>query len=117
MSQSEKQIVESIRAQYSERNTTKLDELKALHKAVSRPAKIFAYIFGVLGALILGIGMCLAMPKVVEGYMILGIAVGIVGIIMVSVNYSVYKAILCSRKSKYSKVIFELSEEILDSNK
>lgn len=117
MSQSEKQIVESIRAQYTERNLTKLDELKALHKAVSRPANIFAYIFGVLGALILGVGMCLAMPEVVEGYMILGIAVGIVGIIMVSVNYTIYKAILNSRKSKYSKMIFELSEEILENTK
>ncbi len=117
MSQSEKQIVESIREQYTERNLTKLDELRALHKSVRRPANVFAYIFGVLGALILGIGMCLAMPEVVEGYMIFGIVVGIVGIIMVSVNYPIYKAILNSRKSKYSKTIFELSEEILGSDK
>lgn len=117
MSQSEKQIVESIRAHYTARDVSKLDELRALHKAIRRPANIFAYVFGILGALILGTGMCLAMPEVIEGYMIIGIAVGIVGIIMVSVNYPIYKAILTRRKNRYSALIFDLSDEILGNSK
>ena len=113
MSNNEKQFVENIRKGYEEKKTTKLDELKALDRRTKRPAQIFAYIFGSIGALVLGSGMCLAMPEVIEGYMPLGIGVGIVGIIMVSVNYFLYKSILSSRKRKASREIFRLSNEIL----
>lgn len=113
MSNNERQLVENIRKGYEEKKTTKLDELKELDKRTKRPAQIFAYVFGSLGALVLGGGMCLAMPEVIEGYMPLGIGVGIVGIIMVSVNYFLYKSILASRKRKASSEIFRLSNEIL----
>lgn len=113
MNTNEKQFAEKIRHDYEEKTTTKLDELKALDRQTRRPAEVFAYIFGTLGSLVLGSGMCLAMPEVIEGYMPLGIAVGIVGIIMVSVNYPIYKAILGSRKRKASGKIMKLSGEIL----
>ena len=114
MSNTERQFVENIRKGYEEKKTTKLDELKALDRRTKRPAQIFAYIFGSLGALVLGGGMCLAMPEVIEGYMPLGICIGIVGIIMASVNYPIYKAILNSRKRKVSDEIMRISNEILD---
>ena len=116
MSQKERETVEKIRSQYTETKRTKLDELKEIHKSVKRPADIFAYIFGSIGALVLGGGMCLAMPEVVEGYMIPGIIIGIFGIVMVSANYFIYKAILNSRKKKYSNMIFELSNDILNED-
>ena len=75
--------VEHIREQYAEKRVTKFDELKALDKRVKRPAEIFAYTFGVVGALVLGTGMCLAM-KVIGDMMALGIVIGVVGIGMVS---------------------------------
>ncbi|MDE5911906.1 MAG: dihydropteridine reductase [Clostridia bacterium] len=103
--------VNKIRDSYCEKPVTKLDELKSLDKKVKRPAKIFAYIFGVIGALVLGTGMCLAM-KVLGDLMALGIVVGVVGIIMVSINHLIYKQILKKRKSKYCRKILELSEEI-----
>ena len=113
MSQTEKQIVESIRSQYKTKEISKLDELKAIHKSVKRPADIFAYVFGTVGSLVLGAGMCLAMPKVIEGFMIQGIIIGLLGIAMVSANYFIHRAILNFRKNKYSDRIFKLSEEIL----
>ena len=69
------QIVEKIQNDYTEKQTTKLDELVALDKRVKKPAQIFAYIFGTIGALILGTGMCLAMEIIGES-MIAGIAIG-----------------------------------------
>ncbi|MDE6473702.1 MAG: dihydropteridine reductase [Clostridia bacterium] len=105
-------IVNKIRDSYCEKPVTKLDELKSLDKKVKRPAMIFAYIFGVIGALVLGTGMCLAM-KVIADLMALGIVVGVVGIIMVSINYPIYKQMLKKRKSKYCRKILELSEEIV----
>lgn len=113
MSNNEKILVEKIRSRYEEQKITKLDKLKALDKRAKRPAETLAYIFGSVGALVLGSGMCLCMPEVIEGYMPLGICVGFVGILMVSVNYLMYKAHLKARRRKVSSEILKLSDEIL----
>lgn len=113
MSKNEKQLVEKIRQSYEEKTETKLDKLKEMDRRVKRPAQIFAYVFGSIGALVLGGGMCLAMPEVIEGYMPLGIGIGVVGIIMLSVNYLIYKSHLAARKRKASAEILALSGEIL----
>lgn len=108
------QIVEKIQNDYTEKQTTKLDELVALDKRVKKPAQIFAYIFGTIGALILGTGMCLAMEIIGES-MIAGIAIGLVGIGMVSVNYLLYKKLLKKSKDKHADKVLALSNEILQS--
>ncbi len=114
MTTMENKQVESIKAQYAPKTANKLDELKALDKKVHRPAQIFAYTFGILGALVLGLGMCLAM-KVIGDMMVLGIGVGVLGIVMVSSNYHLYSGYLKSRKQKYAKAVFELSDSILNA--
>ena len=113
MSNNEREIVEKIRTRYEEKEITKLDRLKSLDKSTRRPAEVFAYIFGSIGALVMGSGMCLCMPEVIEGYMPLGIGIGLVGILMVSINYFVFKSHLRARKRKASAEIFRLSNEIL----
>lgn len=104
--------VQKIREQYTEKKQTKFDELRELDTKVKRPAEVFAYTFGSIGALVLGTGMCLAM-KVIGNMMPLGIVVGVIGIGMVSVTYSLYQGFLKARKKKYSKQIFELSDSLL----
>lgn len=111
--QNVKEAVEKIRHQYTGREESKLEELKKLDAKVKRPAKIFAYVFGILGALILGTGMCLAM-KIIGDLMPLGIIVGVVGIAMVSINYILYKAIVAAGKKKYSAQILSMSDELLN---
>ena len=72
--------------------------------------------FGIVGALVLGLGMCLAMKVIfasISYMMFVGIAVGLVGILMVSVNYFWYKNILASRKKKYAPRILALADELL----
>ena len=113
MSNEQIKEVARIRADYEEKKTNPIDELKALDKRVKAPASIFAYTFGIIGSLILGTGMCLAMPSVIEGFMPLGIAIGVVGIAAVSANYFIYKRILEHNKRKHASEIFRLSGEIL----
>ena len=96
----EKKIAEQIRAQYEVKDASRLDELKKLDGKVKTPCGIFAYSFGTVGALVLGVGMCLAM-KVIGDLMALGVAVGLVGIAMVSLTYPLYARMLKSRKKKY----------------
>ncbi len=109
--------IEKIRASYSPKEITKLDELKKLDRKVKRPAEIFAYVFGSISSLVLGTGMSLAM-KVIgatnPNAMILGISIGLMGILLVSINYPFYKSILNRRKKRYAKQIFELSDSLLN---
>jgi hypothetical protein len=43
-----------------------------------------------------------------------GIVVGLIGILLVSVNYPLYKKILNKRKKKYADKIFALSDQLLN---
>ena len=113
MEKNDKFIAQKLHTEYSEKKSTDVDKLCALDNKVKIPASVFAYTFGIIGALILGTGMCFAM-KVIGNIMAVGIVIGVLGIAMVSVNYPIYKAILKSRKAKYSKEILELSEKIIN---
>ena len=105
-------IARKIRTQYTEKENTTLDELKGLDRKVKRPATVFGYIFGTVGALVLGAGMSLAM-EVIGNSMLLGIGVGLIGILMVAVNYPLYQSILGKRRKKYAKEIIKLSDKIM----
>ena len=107
-----KKEVEQIRAQYTGKTVSKMDELKALDRKVKLPAEIFGYSFGIAGSLVLGTGMCLAMG-VIGSSMPLGIVIGVLGIGLVTANYFLYKAILNSRKKKYAEQVLALSDSIL----
>ena len=90
INQNEIAFAEKLKKEYSSnsKELTKLDQLKALDKKVKKPATIFSYIFGCIGSLILGVGMCLAM-KIIGGttpLMIVGIVVGIIGRIVSSLS-------------------------------
>ena len=117
MSESQVKYIQKIRNEYSERKVTKLDELKALNERVEKPAKLFAYVFGAVGALILGTGMSLAMKAIGTGLtfaMPLGITIGVVGLAMVSANYFLYEKLLSGRKKKYANQVLSLTDELLN---
>ena len=111
-------IVQKIRTQYTERQHTELDELKALDAKVKKPANVFAYTYGTAGAVVMGAGMSLVMTDIgamigLTAAMAPGIAVGIVGLGMALSTYPIYKKILNSRKKKFALQIMELSEKLM----
>ena len=111
-------LVQKIRTQYTEKQHTKLDALKELDAKVKLPANVFAYIFGSLGAIVMGSVMSLIMADIgsvigVGNPMAPGIAIGIAGMVIALVNYPVYKAILGSRRKKYAPEIMKLSDSIM----
>ena len=114
-------MAQRIRSQYMGKQSSTLDELRKLDKRVKLPANVFAYIFGSISAIIMGAGMSLVMTDIAEfiglaNNMPLGIAIGIIGMILAIVNYPIYKGILNSRKKKFSAAIFSLSEKIMSEN-
>ena len=120
MNNNDKQfIVENIRAQYMEKESTELDALHELDAKVKRPANVFAYTFGSISAIIMGAGMSLVMTDIgatigISSALVPGIAIGIVGLCMALLTYPMYKGILNMRKKKYGAEIISLSDKILN---
>ena len=115
----DKIYAEAIVNEYSKKNASKVVALKKLDRAAKRPAQIFTYSFGIIAALVAGVGMCLSMKVIGDGstaMMILGIAVGIIGFIGAGVNYPIYNRILQKSKEKYAGDIIRLASEIANEN-
>ena len=112
----DKIIAESIAKDYAPKESSKLVALKKLDNKAKLPATIFTYTWGIVSALVFGTGMCLSMQVIGSGLagMVLGIAVGIVGMIGCGVNYPIYKKMLEKGKAKYAYEIVQLAREIAD---
>ena len=111
-------LVQKIRTQYTEKQHTELDALKALDAKVKKPANVFAYIYGALSAIVMGAGMSLVMTEIgatvgLTNPMVPGIIIGVVGLGMALTTYPIYKKLLSSRKKKYAGEILKLSEKIM----
>ena len=112
----DKIIAESIAKDYAPKESSKLIALKKLDNKAKLPATIFTYSWGIVSALVFGTGMCLSMQVIGNGLtgMVLGIAVGIIGLIGCGVNYPIYKKMLEKGKAKYAYEIVQLAREIAD---
>ncbi len=110
----DKIFAEAIANEYAPKNASKVLALKKLDRKAKRKANVFAYTFGTLMALVLGVGLCLSMGVLGAGsaMMTVGIVVGAVGLIGVGVNYPVYRRLLESGKNKYAFEIVQLAKEI-----
>lgn len=90
----DKIYAQNIASEYAPKDDSKIVALKKLDKKAKLPAEIFTYSFGIIGALVLGVGMCLSMKIIGDQSTlmeILGIIIGLIGIVMVGVNYPIYK--------------------------
>ena len=110
-------VVEKIRSQYTEQEHTDLDALKALDAKVKRPANVFGYTYGSIGAIVMGAGMSLVMTDIgaklgMKETLIPGIVIGVVGLVMVLSSYPIHRKILNFRKKKHATKIMELSDRI-----
>lgn len=115
----DKTYAEKLASEYAVKEQSKVTALKKLDAKVKLPATIFTYTFGIFFTLVLGVGLCLAMNVIGNKdalSMTLGIIIGIVGILGVSINYPIYKRILASSKKKYASDVMKLAEEIIEEN-
>lgn len=111
-------LVQKIRSQYTEKEHTELDALKALDAKVRRPVTIFAYAFGTISALIMGSGMSLVMTDIgaalgLSGVMVPGVIAGVIGLALALINYPIYKKLLACRRQKYAPELLKLADELL----
>ena len=121
MRKDQEAVVQKIRSQYTTHEPDALSELKSLDAKVKKPALVFAYVFGTIGALIMGLGMSFVMTDLgkmlyIEEPLMMGVAVGLVGMFMVLLTGPIYKKIWTKRKNKYAAKILELSETMMEEN-
>ena len=106
---------EQIANEYAPKEESKVKALKKLDAKAKLPAIIFTYVFGIVSALLLGTGMCFCMGVLGNNsivFMILGIAIGSIGIIGASINYYLYSKFLNKQKRKYASDILNLAKQI-----
>ncbi len=113
----DKIFAEAIANEYAPKDTSKVVALRKLDKKAKLPSEIFAYTFGITSSLIMGTGMCLSMKVIgsgTTGSMVIGIIIGIIGLVLMGINYPIYKKIREKGKQKYAFEIMQLAKEISD---
>ena len=95
-------------------------QLRRLDAGVKQKAQAVSLVFGVIGALILGMGMSLAMTDIGKMIglaggmaMLVGILIGIVGIVLISVAYPIYNSIIKKEREKIAPEIIRLTDELM----
>lgn len=114
----ENKEIEEIRKKYLPQEESKLDELKRLDSTVQNSGIMQSLCAGVGGALIFGLGMCLAMEVIGGGILLIafGVILDIVGIVGMLGAYPVYQKILADTKERLAPRIIELANELSVKN-
>ena len=121
-SATEQAELKRIRDKYTPPTETedKMERLRRLVASVTQKAQVVALIFGIIGALILGIGMSLCMSDFAEILgshrdmaMAIGIPVGLVGGVLAALAYPMYNLIVKRERKKIAPEIIRLTDELM----
>ena len=104
--------IERIRRKYMPKEADELAELKRMDAEVTRPGTTVAIALGIVGTLIFGAGMSMALVWT-ETMLVPGILIGIVGFAMLGIAYPVYAKITAKQREKLAPQILELSERLM----
>lgn len=94
-----------------------MDQLRRIDSRVTQKAQAWAIAVGVIGTLIMGAGMSIAMTDL-TGFvggtaMIVGIPVGVVGMLLVGAAYPIYRYILKKERKRVAPEILRLTDELM----
>ena len=106
--------VESIRRKYMPHEESKLERLKRLDLRVQMAGTIESLCFGIVGALVFGIGMCFFLD-VFAGAAWLTALLMVLGAVIMIPAYPIYRRIARKTKKDLTPEILRLSEEIMKS--
>ena len=94
-----------------------MQQLRALHAVPTRKAQTASLVVGILGALIMGTGMSLAMTEIGAALgdwaMALGIGIGLAGMVLVVLAYPLYNRVLRKWREKIAPQILQLTDDLL----
>ena len=108
--------VESIRRKYMPREESKLERLKKLDLRIQMAGTIESLCFGIVGALVFGIGMCFFLNVFAGGAWLTALLMVLGAVIMIPA-YPIYRRITRKTKAELTPEILRLSEEIIKFKK
>lgn len=113
-SAADQEELKRIRKKYAPEEEDKWERLRALDASVTDTAQLVSLIVGILSALVLGVGMCCVMVWGDSiGMIVLGIAVGLVGLAGVALAYPLYLKIMRRRRDLVAPEILRLTDELM----
>ena len=109
--------IKNIRKKYATPEDDKMEQLRKLDRQVTQKAQAWAIVLGVIGTLILGTGMSLAMTEL-SGFlggtaMFVGIPIGLIGIVLVALAYPAYNRVLKKERQRIAPEILRLTDELM----
>lgn len=111
-SASQQSEIKKIREKYIPKEENKMEQLRRLDESATKPGIIAALIVGIIGALIMGTGMCCCM--VWAGvWFVPGIIIGIVGMAVAECAYPLYSHITKKRREKLAPEVMRLTDELM----
>ena len=109
--------IEAIRKKYLPKEEDKMEQLRKLHAIPTQKAQAASLAVGIIGALIMGTGMSIAMTDIGSALgslaMVIGIAIGIVGMALVALAYPLYNRVLKKQREKIAPEILRLTDELM----
>lgn len=108
----EQEEIRKIREKYSKKpEKTTLERLRELDRKTTQKGTVISLILGIVGALVMGFGMSCVM---VWGGSLLavGVAVGLLGIVMVALAYPLYTYVTKKEKERLAPQIISLADEL-----
>ncbi|MBQ8556097.1 MAG: hypothetical protein IJ438_09540 [Clostridia bacterium] len=104
--------IKEIRSKYIPKEENKMEQLQRLDASVTQKATMYSLVVGIIGALILGIGMCCCM---VWGGMwfVPGIVIGLIGMVVVGVAYPLYNRVLKKERERIAPEVLRLTDELM----
>ena len=112
----QRNYVETIRKEYQTdvRDEDKFLTLKRMERKVRMPVQLLGIAIGILGILLLGLGLSFVLGSLGD-HLLLGTVLGCLGLVALLVNYPLTRFLLERRKRRYGKEILSLTEELLGS--
>ena len=104
--------IKNIRKKYAAPEDDKMERLRKLDRSVTQKGTTVSLVVGMIGALLLGVGMCCCM--VWGGPLFIpGIIVGVAGIALVCCAYPLYVRITEKEQKRIAPEILRLTDELM----
>lgn len=106
--------VEKIRKKYLPPEEDKMEQLRRLDQSATTKGTVISLIVGILGALIMGTGMCCVLVWM-GVWFIPGIIIGLAGIALICCAYPTYTRITEKERERIAPEILRLAAELMNN--
>lgn len=104
--------IRNIRKKYMPPEEDKMEQLRRLDQGVAQKATAVSLAVGLIGALLLGIGMCCCMVWQ-NIWFFVGIPLGLIGIALICCAYPAYHRTLRRERARIAPQVLRLTDELM----